>query len=517
MLRPTFASIADHVAAELEIFRGVRVSDILCDTYAEYTGSFPAKTIQRLRDHYPYRDIGLPPFAPATRMRAPGDLASDRNAILDYVDRLHNLAPSYATFVDNMAEKMDPLDKHCRLVILIPAQRESGTLRRGLDNILIRRSLNNATLAQIDRNGLAMHPSMYEVIVLVNRDHLPEPDLTALDVAEFRQEHSSLDLKIHVLDVQFPAQVAGIGAARKLLQDVALVRAANHASRTNRLLLATSDADVLNMPRNAFVSWMVALDENPQVPSALMRVDIGNSLLTKVPFLYLAQRVHRTATSIVKSSAFSPERNSRFHATLNRSLIQGNSAVFSASDLARTGGFSVCERAEDLIVDEQLAMYFGNIENGGRLRMSTRLHRHLPLTVTVSPRRLLASYILGARPYHEGQFTSQSMTSMTRRDLSELLTLAGDVGEEGGIATVESALYRQGTYICQTSPNGNSADHYLRLLMYFCGFDRSHYRLTADGSGVVASGRSIVEVARRWSRWHALSETVVARNTAAMA
>jgi hypothetical protein len=111
--------------------------------------------------------------------------------------------------------------------IVIPAKNEAETLPATL----------SALASQLDLEGKALTPALFEIIVLANNCE----DATAAVARQFAAVHPAL--AVHVVEVQLPPSEAHVGRARRLLMDAACRRL--EAVRCLQGFIISTDADTI--------------------------------------------------------------------------------------------------------------------------------------------------------------------------------------------------------------------------------------------------------------------------------
>lgn len=479
---PTVA-VDSIVAQEIAQFDGVRVSDVLLGDYWEYSGKFPVGSLEKLSDFFPYRYFGLPPHGGDPGWSSSLSPAVDTECLERYFRILDEVAPNYVEFVGKISSELPPMLEHCGLSLLIPAHHESLRLHGTLKQILVRETGQEVQLAQSTGCGRPIDPGRYEVVVIGNQDESdPVPDDTLDIIDDFNGRFAHLGFHLFGVSVSFPAQVSGCGAARKLQQDVVLMRSLRRSAASRCLYLAATDADIIAFPRSTVGSYVEVLDRNPSAPCAVAQGSVTPSALDRVPLASLAHRIEVAITDVTHSDAFGPSANEFFHATLNRSLLMGYMTVLRARSLVAVGGFPISGRASDLIVDEQLAMYGGWVqEDGSVFSMVTEPHLQVPHWIVASPRRLLMAHILGSNLYQDGTFTSARHTRLTRESDDTLAALACDVPVEQGQAMVSRTLEKRVSQLTRTAPSADVVDGHLRRALEKCGLSDRDYVVTGSG------------------------------------
>jgi glycosyltransferase involved in cell wall biosynthesis len=124
-----------------------------------------------------------------------------------------------------------PVHPSCRLCVTVPAKDEAAFIGETLA----------ALYHQCDNDGFAIDHSSYEVILLANNCC----DDTVAVANSFAAAHP--DFCLHVIGVQLPQAIAGVGAARRMMMDAAARRLPDDG------IICTTDADTIVEP-----NWVYA-------------------------------------------------------------------------------------------------------------------------------------------------------------------------------------------------------------------------------------------------------------------
>ena len=119
-------------------------------------------------------------------------------------------------------------DASLRLSVIVPAKNEALFIVQALDALRL----------QIDGNGVAIDPALYEVLVLANNC----TDDTYSICQAYQQQYPSFTL--HIESVQLETEYAHIGTVRRLLMDAAFNRLMHVAGRKGIIVSTDADSEV---------------------------------------------------------------------------------------------------------------------------------------------------------------------------------------------------------------------------------------------------------------------------------
>jgi hypothetical protein len=269
------------------------------------------------------------------------DCHREKSAIEGY---LQSESSAHQALIQSMAEGMPAMHSACRMVVLLPCRNESQHIEDRL-TLLAEQFRPDASL--LARN-------QYEVIVLVNTCH-DEPKDPTMDMVK-RWVHPA-GMTLHALEFEHaPNELSPLTLARKILADLALLRALRRNSYEMPLYLCSEDADVVwNDPRQLF-EMIKTLDEHPELDALRGYQDRCPWLLIQHPILMLMRRSWNFCESYAASRPLRPSRNPNYHFNWNRHVTSGWNTAFSAEVYANIGGYNRDRQfEEDLDIGEKIS------------------------------------------------------------------------------------------------------------------------------------------------------------------
>lgn len=167
-------------------------------------------------------------------------------------------------------------DPGCRMCITIPAKDEAEWI---LDCL-------TALRQQIDNAHQPLDPSLYEVILLANNCN----DLTADIARTFAKDYPSL--RLHVVERYFPADLACVGTARRLMMDAAASRLPDQG------IICTTDADT-RVDRKWVQSTLDAFDQGARAVGG--RIVVPSTARTAYRKMHLQDVTYRSLQALLES------------------------------------------------------------------------------------------------------------------------------------------------------------------------------------------------------------------------
>jgi hypothetical protein len=476
--------VPETVASELQDCAGIRIAQTL---RTEETSNFPTHVpvdrLALLEEAFPYNYQGVPQQNSVPERCF--DMLTQQTILETHVDKVKERWPHYFQHVVDLADSLPAMKQACRTSVIIPARGEGATLHHTLQQMLIDRRGSDAQPSQRRADGTIMDPEQYEVALLANGTDEQAIGETLMTAEAFRHDYAALGLNIHVLGAQLPRSIANVGMARKLLQDICILRAAQRGHQASPYYVLSEDADIQGYHAQSFSGLTDALDSNPDKIVSQLRIDRDTATLAEAPYALFTQRVGMLGSAILKSPSFAAAVNPQFHASLNRRQFRGGSSAIVATELVKAGGFPVAIGAEDLMLDDQLMVYNGRSVGDG-FTLNTTFSKLLPHRIRHSPRRLLASYVTAMPAYHNVFDRDNQLTRLLSRPLADIVALAQSKPIEAARAQVTAGISRQIEYLQRTAPSPEEAARYGTRLLTFAGFQKADYAIS-DGGQITIS------------------------------
>jgi hypothetical protein len=229
-----------------------------------------------------------PPYGP----RSP-ELSSseEREATQAYLDRQN---PDYIRELSEQNAGLEPMSDHCRFAICIPAAySEHPNIYRTL----------SCYLGQKDMDGNDLDPETFEVLVFVNgpRDQQADIDRTIAEVQRFQREHP--EIKVRVISKAYAAR-ENIGAIRKHVNDLALMRSLARTGVAEPLYLVSNDADIVKIEEQYLAKALMEFQNNPDLKMIAGKGDFDESEYRRYPYLLAARRLWQIIDIVSKRRAY---------------------------------------------------------------------------------------------------------------------------------------------------------------------------------------------------------------------
>ena len=405
------------------------------------------------------------------------DCHRERSAIEGY---LQSESSAHRALIQSMAEGMPAMHSECRMVVLLPCRNESQHIEDRL-NLLAEQFRPDASL--LARNE-------YEVIVLVNTCH-DEPKDPTMDMVK-RWVHPA-GMTLHSLEFEHaPNEMSPLTLARKILADLALLRALRRGAYEMPLYLCSEDADVVwNDPRQLF-EMIKTLDEHPELDALRGYQDRCPWLLIQHPILMLMRRSWNFCESYAASRPLRPGRNPNYHFNWNRHVTSGWNTAFSAEVYANIGGYNRDRQfEEDLDIGEKISALRAYEVSGNWIPQVNTI-ASIPIRAEASPRRWYYRAAKGIEPYEDtngyenffGKEHERVLKSQPLGYLSSLIAPSTQL-DRANIPLLEGMLQKDLDFLVRLHGDPKQAQMAYQRILRWLGF--------TDDQAFVCQGRVVVE------------------------
>lgn len=240
----------------------------------------------------------------------------------------------YKNELHAMNSTLAPMSEKCRAVVCIPAYMEGDVI-----NTTLERFIN-----QKDKMGKSLDPELFEIIVLDNHPESDKKDTTEEEIGKFQKEHP--EVRVKYAHRVWKNKEGGVGYARKIATDLALLRGNQRKNKKGDLLLISADADIEGLNEQYISGIIEDFDENPNVDAVTGKWTLPDKYLSN-PNLRAAQRLWYFMDRIVQHDAQSGiDPKARQRGAPN---MIGRNAALRSSVYAAIGGYNQqAKLAEDL-------------------------------------------------------------------------------------------------------------------------------------------------------------------------
>jgi predicted dehydrogenase len=310
--------------------------------------------------------------------------AREASAIERY---LGSLPTDYAAMLERLCEPLPAMNPRCRIVVMLPCRNEQHYVSGMLDRLAEQFSFDGGTLSR----------DQYEVLLLCNT-LTGEPRDSTAELARAWRHPSGMAL--HIVDYLHPAdEPCPLTMARKVLADIALIRASRRIQPTPPLYLASEDADVLWIDPHQLALMIAALDGDPGLDGVRGQQDRCPWIMVRHPLLLLMRRSWNFTEAHLARRSLRPDRNPDYDFNWNRVVASGWNTAFTAQVYAEIGGYTRQRRfEEDMDIGEKISCLRAYPVRGGMMPQVNTFGR-LTARSDGSPRRWFYRFATGVEPY----------------------------------------------------------------------------------------------------------------------
>jgi len=210
----------------------------------------------------------------------------------------------------------EPMNENCRLVIAIPSYKEEKNIYHTLEQYA----------CQKDKEGKAIKPETFEIIILDNHPEGGQRDKTQEEVARFKKDHP--ELKVRYVYKEFPKEEASMGNIRKHLNDLALSRSRKRSKQAGDLILVSNDADLEGLSSQYLDVIKNDFDKNEKIDAITGKLDYPKEAYEKLPIIHASRRLWQYFDIIMR------------HKYLKTPELMGGNSAMRAGTYAALGGYN---------------------------------------------------------------------------------------------------------------------------------------------------------------------------------
>lgn len=248
-------------------------------------------------------------------------------------------------------------------------------------------------------------PSSFEIVMLDNHPANVADDNTAIEVADFQQEHPEISVTF-AQKVWADKEPATVGNARRYAFDIALARISARNAVISNTVLISNDADAVAIAPNYLGSIRHELESKPYEDGLVTHMDLPAEVLAKP---------NVAAGFMVLGGLEDSLEAGSVEAGLDKEPVTfiGRSSAVRASVYAAVGGFNP---NAILAEDAELSWMIADARNWD----AERLGRFDGTTIVTDPRRHLDA-IVNKVPFNQMLFDFDKRPDLRQMDNDELL------------------------------------------------------------------------------------------------
>ncbi len=250
---------------------------------------------------------------------------------------------------ENLAYCLPAMDRLCRVSVLIPAFLEEDNVEDCLGGYARQLSFDGKSF---------LDPQLWEILVLVNREEGIQPDATFERVMKMKELYPNI--RIHVGDVVFSAGEGGVGRARKILADVAQLRAAKAGIDFRKFFIQGTDMDLKRVDATLIVRLMQRMERDVNLVAVAGERVFDPGLVGEIDILFLVTRAKTLLKRILLDSRY---LGNGLDSSCNFTFLNGPNVGMRLSSYAQTTGYNPRLRCdEDSDISRKMCRLDGGIE-----------------------------------------------------------------------------------------------------------------------------------------------------------
>lgn len=217
---------------------------------------------------------------------------SEKDAIDKY---LAGLGAEHVTKLRELGKELPIMDENCKFAVCIPASyAEHAVIYHTLEQYLNQKELDDSPLASEN----------FEINIFVNGPEDKQSDVakTVQEIERFKKDHP--ELKVNCISKVFQDKTT-IGALRKDLNDLTILRGTERKNVLNPLNLVSNDADVNKIDPHYFAKAERVFQENPEIKMLAGKDDFPEKEYQQYPYLLAARRLWQFADIVMRHRKYS--------------------------------------------------------------------------------------------------------------------------------------------------------------------------------------------------------------------
>jgi len=439
-----------------------------------------------LEDHlkiFKEQGIGFEPYIPDGKggyIKENGEIPvrnvqRERRAIDRY---LESLEKDYVALLHRLEDGLPAMAEECRAVVLAPARFEAEYIDRFLE-----------FYSQQRRSGGGRLPLEHiEILVLNNLYENETPD-NLPELVRRRKEAGKDTFPVHLLEVKYKVdEPYPLTLSRRIVADVALLRASKRPRAQGPLYLISEDVDTLWMPPQMVDIMISTLDAVPWIDSVRGQQDRAPWIMKDSDALVLMRRSWNFSEAILTRKRFRPGNYDNYDFNWNRITTSGWNTAITAEVYAMIYGYTPHRRfREDVDIGEKISCLRGRVRGDEFVPLVDTV-TGIPTRVEGSPRRWLLKLARDVEPYdpkdnYKNFFdldVDKAIRELSSRELLEHSKAVSRIGPSN-IGYFEELLGNDYSFLVEKLRDEVLAQSIYETVLYFLGFEK--------GEAVVRQGK----------------------------
>lgn len=392
---------------------------------------------------------------------------------------------SYREFLEKLNSLLPPMDKNCRVVVILPSRLEGKNIERVLEGYT----------RQVDNKKKPLNQSLFEIIVLVNRRKDEEDDDTEEKIEEFCRKHP--ETKVRIVKIVFPENenIANVGMCRKIISDLAILR-----SQKNILPLyfITEDADTIFVDPTIIYKTIKSFDAKYFLDALRGQERRDPNILKEIPVLLFKLQSDAAISILLKQGRKKQMNVDDFTNNeifrWSRIITGGWATAFTAEVLMKIGGYLPVKIGEDLSIGELISLLRGDVietkEWGNIIKPNNSTVQFFGVKSIGSARRFVSVLLEKIKTAYSSEFGSKKEIQVLRdidfeKILEEIKKKNWNMINEETLKMIEDDLSSKRRFLLDVLGKNDGERMFQRLMIIVLGFKKKDYQLEKDQVKIV--------------------------------
>jgi ElaB/YqjD/DUF883 family membrane-anchored ribosome-binding protein len=350
------------------------------------------------------------------------DSGREKARITTYLEQQNK---EYLKEIKDFNKNLEPMNKDCRVSVIIPARFEEKNLKNLLDQYI----------KQVDEKGNPLNKDLFEINIIINRKEGEKSDRSMEVLNEWKKANPGYH--VNAVDIVFAKEKANVGMARKYITDISLMRSVERTSSSGPLYIESEDADLFSVDKRTINKLINGFDKKPYLDVLRGIQDRQPELMSKNDLFFFERRLWDIGEMAMRDLSLRSDKFDRSSFTWNRVISGGWNTAYTAESYAQIGGYVSDIIGEDMKIGQKISVLRGKEDiQDNKFKINTYTAETSGLRSNSSPRRFLDAMIKKESPYDN--FEDQSVKEKT------LESLFGGIKEFEKISPEHKGRYESG-------------------------------------------------------------------------
>ncbi len=333
------------------------------------------------------------------------DLSREKERIGSYLDRQPE---RYIKQLRDFNNNLEPMDKNCRVSVIIPARFEEKNLKNLLDQYV----------KQVDDKGKQINKNLFEINIIVNREEGEKADTSMEIIKEWKKANPGYH--VNAIDVVFSPENANVGTARKYITDLSLLRSSERKQSSGPLYIESEDADLFGIDKRTINKLINNFDKKPHLDVLRGLQDRQPEIMSKNDLFFFERRLWDIGEMRMRDLSVRSDKFDKSDFVWNRVISGGWNTAYTAEAYAEIGGYVPDRIGEDMKIGQKISVLRGQEDpDTNKFTPNTHTAETSGLRANSSPRRFIDALMKGKGPYDPDIWEDQSLKGKTLDELMD--------------------------------------------------------------------------------------------------